>query len=65
MSLLLTVGLVDHDHADWETDTAMPDDEDDIPRQSTVRISAAIKLPVARLCPHGAVCFRFAMFFSR
>ena len=55
-------GLRDHDHADSETDTAIPDDDDDIASlASHVRISAAIKPLNCLALPCGADCFRLVM----
>ena len=46
MFLLLMVGIGDNDHADSETDTAIPEDARyRLPRQSTVCVCAAIKPP--------------------
>ena len=48
-------GLGDHDHADFETGTATPDDDDGhrLLRQSIVRIYAAIKPQIAWFWLHG------------
>ena len=54
-------GIGDHDHSDSETDTAIPDDDDDVASlasQLTVSIFAAIKPLVAHSCSHGLPLFR-------
>ena len=58
-------GLCDHDHADSETDTAIPDDDDDIASLASliVRIFAAIEPLSVWFCLHGAVCLRLTIIF--
>ena len=60
MSLLLDCGFGDHDHADSETDTAIPDDDDDIASFAS-QPTASLQPSSFQLCPPPGG--RFASFF--